>query len=83
MSSLAEKITHSPSIMAGVPCIAGTRIPAATVASMVRSGMSEDEILADFPQLTGEDIAAAVDWDASVRGGDGPEGGFPGHPEDA
>jgi uncharacterized protein (DUF433 family) len=79
-----NRITRHPNIMAGVACISGTRIPVATVVGMVRSGMSEEEILADFPQLTADDIAAAVDHDANLHGyGEGPEGGFPGSPEGA
>ena len=62
-----SRLTRRPNIMAGALCVEGTRIPAATVVSMVRSGMSEDEIIADFPQLTSEDIAAAVEHDAQLH----------------
>lgn len=55
-------------IMAGVPCIRGTRIPVATIVGMVVEGMMPAEIITDFPQLVHDDIrhallfaAAAVD----------------------
>jgi len=46
-----ERITVSPNQMAGAPCIRGLRIPVATVLRMIASGMSEQEILADYPDL--------------------------------
>ena len=42
--------------MAGVPCIRGLRFPVATVVAMVADGMTTDEILAEHPDLTAEDI---------------------------
>ncbi len=51
-----ERITVNPSQMNGVPCIRGLRIPVATVLRMLAAGMSEPEILADYPDLQGEDI---------------------------
>lgn len=55
-----ERITADPSVMAGVPCIRGTRIPVATVVGMVAEGMSVDEILADYPQLAKDDVREAL-----------------------
>lgn len=52
--------------MGGVPCIAGTRIPVATVVGMVAEGMTPDEILADFPQLQAEDIRDALRYAAAA-----------------
>ena len=42
--------------MAGVPCIRGLRFPVATVVAMVADRMTTDEILAEHPDLTAEDI---------------------------
>ena len=42
--------------MAGAPCIRGLRFPVATVVAMVADGMTTDEILAEHPDLTAEDI---------------------------
>ncbi|HKY37997.1 MAG TPA: DUF433 domain-containing protein, partial [Polyangiaceae bacterium] len=54
------RITIRPEQMGGVPCIRGMRIPVATVAAMVRGGMTTEEILADFPDLEAEDVSEAV-----------------------
>ena len=42
--------------MAGAPCIRGLRFPVATMVTMVADGMTTDEILAEHPDLTAEDI---------------------------
>jgi len=42
--------------MAGLPCIRGLRFPVATVVAMVADGMTADEILAEHPDPTAEDI---------------------------
>lgn len=55
-----ERISIDHRIMAGVPCVAGTRIPVATVVGMLAEGMSTEEILVDLPQLTEEDVAEAL-----------------------
>lgn len=52
--------------MGGVPCIAGTRIPVATVASMVAEGMTADQIALDFPQITADDVREALQFAAEA-----------------
>ena len=54
------RITSDPDKMAGVPCIRGLRFPVATVVAMVADGMTNDEILAEHPDLEGEDISEAL-----------------------
>jgi uncharacterized protein (DUF433 family) len=63
-----ERIVADQRVMAGVPCIRGTRIPVATVVGLVAEGMTTAEITGDYPQLSPEDVrdallfaAAAVD----------------------
>jgi uncharacterized protein (DUF433 family) len=51
-----ERITVNPNQMGGVPCVRGLRIPVATVLRMLAGGMSEQEILAEHPDLEPEDI---------------------------
>ena len=51
-----ERITVNPSQMGGVPCIRGLRVPVATVLRTLAGGMTEQEILADYPDLQVEDI---------------------------
>ena len=52
--------------MGGVPCIRGTRIPVATVVGMIAEGMTIEEIIADFPQLTPDDIHDALRYAAAA-----------------
>ena len=51
MSEL-DYISIDPEIRFGKPCIKGTRIAVFDILSWLASGMSEDEIIDDFPQLT-------------------------------
>ncbi len=53
-----ERIIIDPEIRFGKPAVCGTRITVGDILSYLAGGMSEDEILADFPQLTREDIRA-------------------------
>jgi uncharacterized protein (DUF433 family) len=52
--------------MGGVPCIRGLRIPVSTVVGMVAEGMSDQEILAAYPDLEAEDIREAVRYAAEA-----------------
>ena len=60
------RITVKPKQMDGVPCIRGLRIPVATVVSMVADRMTEEEILAAFPDLEQEDISEALRYAADA-----------------
>ena len=53
-------ITIEPDKRGGKPCIRGLRITVDDVLDYLASGMSEAEILEDFPDLTSEDIRAAL-----------------------
>ena len=53
-------ITIEPDKRGGKPCIRGMRITVGDVLDWLASGMSEDEIIADFPELTRHDIRAAL-----------------------
>ena len=53
-------ITIEPGKRGGKPCIRGFRITVYDVLEYLASGMLEDEILADFPDLTREDIRACL-----------------------
>lgn len=61
-----ERISVDHRIMGGVPCIRGTRIPVATVVGMIAEGMTVEEIVADFPQLTPDDIHGALRYAAAA-----------------
>jgi uncharacterized protein (DUF433 family) len=53
-------ITLEPGKRGGQPCIRGLRITVYDVLGMLASGMSHDEILEDFPELTEDDIHAVL-----------------------
>ncbi len=61
-----DRISVDHTIMGGVPCIRGTRIPVATVVGMVAEGLSVDEILDEFSQLTREDVQEALRYAAAA-----------------
>jgi uncharacterized protein (DUF433 family) len=61
-----DRISVDHRIMGGVPCIRGTRIPVATVVSMVAEGIAFEAIIADFPQLTDEDVREALRYAAAA-----------------
>jgi uncharacterized protein (DUF433 family) len=54
-----ERIEINPDIMGGKPVIRGTRVPVETVLRKLGAGMSADDIAADHPRLTRDDILAA------------------------
>jgi uncharacterized protein (DUF433 family) len=64
-----ERIMVDPNKMGGVPCIRGLRIPVATVVGMVAEGMTEKEILEDYPDLEAEDIREALRYAAEALRG--------------
>jgi uncharacterized protein (DUF433 family) len=53
-------ITIEPDKRSGKPCIRGLRITVYDVLDYLASGMTEDEIIEDFPDLTKEDIKACL-----------------------
>lgn len=57
-------IEIDPQVRFGKPCIKGTRISVYDVLSWLSSGMSVDEILSDFPQLTKDQILACLGYSA-------------------
>jgi uncharacterized protein (DUF433 family) len=60
MYKLLERISIDPNICFGKPCIRGTRIWVSLLLDFLEDGMSFGEILAEYPQLTEEDIRAAI-----------------------
>ncbi len=55
-----EVITLEPGKRSGKPCIRGMRITVSDVLEYLASGMTEAEILSDFPELTQNDIRACL-----------------------
>jgi len=50
----------------GKPCIKGTRMPVSSVLSYLSSGMSVEELLADFPYISREDVLEAMAYASSM-----------------
>jgi len=59
-----DRITIEPNKRGGKPCIRGMRITVYDVLSYLAAGMTEQEILDDFPYLTKEDIIACLSYAA-------------------
>jgi uncharacterized protein (DUF433 family) len=59
-TSLLKRITISPDICYGKPCIRGMRYPVETILELLSAGMTIEEILADYEDLEREDIFAAL-----------------------
>ncbi|MFT3727508.1 MAG: DUF433 domain-containing protein [Terricaulis sp.] len=57
-------ITQEPGKRGGRPCIRGMRIAVADILGWLAAGMSHDEIVADYPELTEDDIFAALAYAA-------------------
>ena len=55
-----KRITIEPGKRGGKPCIRGLRITVYDVLDYLASGMTQEEILRDFPDLTAEDIKACL-----------------------
>ena len=60
-------VVIDPEIRFGKPCVRGTRITVGDVLSYLASGMSEQELLSDFPQLTREDVRACLAFAAERK----------------
>lgn len=57
--NLLERITSDPAQCGGKPCIRGLRVRVKDILEMLGSGMSEKDILTEFPYLESDDIRAA------------------------
>ncbi|MDR2495962.1 MAG: DUF433 domain-containing protein [Tannerellaceae bacterium] len=60
MESFNDIITINPAKRFGKPCVRETRITVYDVLGWLSAGMSHDEIIADFPELTRQDILACL-----------------------
>ncbi len=60
-----DRIIVTPGVRSGKPCIKGTRITVYDILEYMAGGMSEDQILTDFPDLSREDIRACLAFAAA------------------
>jgi len=63
---LLDRISVNPTVCGGRPCIRGTRVRVTDVLDMLAHGATREEILADYPYLAADDIAAALAYAAQA-----------------
>ncbi len=68
-SSLLDRITTDPDVRFGKPCIRGHRITVQELLEWLSSGASQQQILADYPQLEPEDFLAVYAYAAELAAG--------------
>jgi len=66
MNALLERISIDPEVCGGKPCLKGTRIWVSLVLDFLADGMTEAEMLAEYPQLVHEDVLAAIAYGAEA-----------------
>ena len=66
MNALLERISIDPKVCGGKPCIRGTRIWVSLILDFLADGMTERELLAEYPQLAHEDVLAAIAYGAEA-----------------
>jgi uncharacterized protein (DUF433 family) len=66
VNPLLERIAIDPEVCGGKPCIRGTRIWVSLVLDFLADGVREEDLLGDYPQLTHEDILAAIAYGAEA-----------------
>ena len=68
-SALLERITTDPDVRFGKPCIRGHRITIQEILEWLSSGASQEQILADYPQLELDDFLAVYAYAAELAAG--------------
>jgi uncharacterized protein (DUF433 family) len=66
MNQLLQRIAIDPDVCFGKPCIKDTRIWVSLLLDFLASGMTIEEVLKDYPQLTEEDVRAAIAYGAEM-----------------
>jgi uncharacterized protein (DUF433 family) len=67
--SLLDRITVNPDVRFGKPCIRGHRITAQEILEWLSGGASQEQILADYPQLEPDDFLAVYAYAADLAAG--------------
>jgi uncharacterized protein (DUF433 family) len=60
-----DRIVRDPRVVGGEPVLKGTRVTLKTILASLAEGATTEEILADFPKLTAEDVRAAIAFAAA------------------
>jgi uncharacterized protein (DUF433 family) len=66
MNPLLNRITIDPQVCGGKPCVKGTRIWVSLILDFLADGMTEEGLLAEYPQLVHEDVLAAIAYGAEA-----------------
>lgn len=69
MTGLQQRITIEPGKLGGRPCVRGLRIRVQDILEMLASGMTAEQILAEFPYLEADDIRAVLAYAAAQVAG--------------
>ena len=65
----SKVLTIDPAMRSGKPCVGDTRITVHDVLDYLAAGMTEEEILTDFPDLTSDDLRACLAYAADGERG--------------
>ena len=60
MNKLLDRISIDPEVCGGKPCIKGTRLWVSLILDFLADGLTEAELQSEYPQLTHQDIMAAL-----------------------
>jgi uncharacterized protein (DUF433 family) len=66
MANPLARISIDPAVCGGKPCIRGTRIWVSLILDMLAAGTTEAELRSEYPQLTHEDVLAAIAYGAEA-----------------
>ncbi len=65
-NTLMDRIIRDPKVMGGKPVVKGTRVTMETILRRLASGLSVEDLLKEYPQLTEEDVRAALEYAARM-----------------
>jgi uncharacterized protein (DUF433 family) len=66
MISPHERISIAPEVCGGKPCLKGTRLWVSLILDFLADGVTEAELLSDYPQLTHQDVMATIAYGAEM-----------------
>lgn len=69
IEDLLQRVSINPNVCFGKPCIRGTRIWVSLILDLLATGMTAEEILAEYPHLTQDDIRACIAYGAETARG--------------
>jgi len=68
VESLLARITITPGLRSGQPCIRNLRITVGDILKWLGSSASHSQVISDYPELSEEDILAALQWASNLKG---------------